>query len=57
MVEPSLCVLVSGCKILYSGGKKIVYDSQRYLVNSFHLPLECEVRACEQHPALGISSY
>ena len=55
LIEPTLCVLVSGSKNLYSGGQQIIYNANRYLVSSSRMPVDCEVEACPERPALGIS--
>ncbi|SHJ37694.1 transcriptional regulator, AraC family [Malonomonas rubra DSM 5091] len=52
--DPGICIVVSGKKIGYLGGKSFPYNADNYLVTSVTMPFECETQASPENPVLGI---
>ncbi|WP_041522065.1 AraC family transcriptional regulator [Gilvimarinus agarilyticus] len=53
--QPSLIFVAQGRKIGYLGDREIHYNPGHYLVQTLHLPFECETFASEQAPLMGVS--
>src|SRR6516165_8479802 len=51
--EPGIFVVAQGRKTGYLGERKIIYDSDRYLVLSVPLPFECETEGSPEAPLLA----
>ena len=53
--EPSLCLIAQGSKRLLVGEENYVYNTDRYLLTSVHLPaVACVTEASEEKPYYGI---
>lgn len=53
--EPSLCLIAQGSKRLLVGGESYVYNTDRYLLTSVHLPtVVCVAEASPEKPYFGI---
>ncbi len=53
--EPSLCLIAQGSKRLLVGEENYVYNTDRYLLTSVHLPaVACVAEASEEKPYYGI---
>lgn len=55
LYEPSICMVVQGSKHVILGSDTYVYDAQRYLITSTHLPTVFQiVEATTEKPYLGL---
>jgi len=55
MYEPSICMVAQGAKRVQLGDDTYVYDAQRYLITSIHLPTVVQVtEASSEKPYLGL---
>lgn len=54
LYNPGICIVASGHKVAYLGGKKFRYDVDNYLVTSVAIPFECESYPSEDNPLLGL---
>lgn len=55
MYEPSICMVVQGSKRVILGSDIYVYDAQRYLITSTHLPTAFQIlEASPEKPYLGL---
>lgn len=53
--EPSLCMIAQGAKRVTLGDETYVYDAQRYLITSVHLPTVVQIAdATKAKPYLGL---
>lgn len=53
--EPSIVIIAQGRKVGHLGGRRFVYDPNRFLVLSVPLPFECETFGTAEEPLLGVS--
>lgn len=55
MYEPSICMVVQGAKRVLLGDDSFVYDADRYLITSVHLPTVVQITdASPEKPYLGL---
>jgi AraC-like DNA-binding protein len=54
LYEPSISILVQGCKRCYLGERAFFYDAQQFLVMAVPLPFEAETEASAAEPLLGL---
>lgn len=55
MYEPSICMVAQGAKRVMLGDDTYVYDAQRYLITSVHLPTVVQIlEASREKPYLGL---
>ncbi|APZ41980.1 AraC family transcriptional regulator [Acidihalobacter ferrooxydans] len=55
LYEPSICMVLQGAKRVMLGRDVYVYDAQRYLITSTHLPTDFQIiEASPQRPYLGL---
>lgn len=55
LYEPSICMVVQGAKRVILGSDVYVYDAQRYLITSTHLPTDFQIiEASPERPYLGL---
>lgn len=55
MYEPSICMVAQGAKHVLLGEESFVYDADRYLITSVHLPTVVQItEASPERPYLGL---
>src|SRR5512145_2205785 len=55
MYEPSICMVAQGAKRVLLGEESFVYDAERYLITSVHLPTVVQItEASPEKPYLGL---
>lgn len=54
LYEPSIVVVLQGCKRGFHGGREYVYDAGHYLVLSVPLPFNTQTEASADEPMLGV---
>lgn len=55
LYEPSIVLVIQGCKRGFHNGNMYVYDAQHYLVLSVPLPFNTETEASPEAPMLGLA--
>ncbi len=54
LYNPGICIVASGHKVAFLGGREFRYDVDNYLVTSVSMPFECESFPSPEIPLLGM---